>query len=119
MTRWHTDTRCEDGRLLRHDPQFDDPYLETDIGECPECDGRGCDRPAPVSGEGGVMRCERCHGTGKVGRHTGWTVTGDPLPSVPLHCIDCLGSGVQHCCDGLTAANDAPADPEDTDEPSG
>jgi hypothetical protein len=22
----------------------DDPYLETDIGECPECDGEGCDK---------------------------------------------------------------------------
>ena len=35
------DTRCIDGRLMRHDPQFDDPYLETDIGKCPECDGEG------------------------------------------------------------------------------
>ena len=38
--------RCVDGRLLRHDPQFDDPYLETDIGECPECEGRGCGEQA-------------------------------------------------------------------------
>ena len=35
-------TRCDDGRLMRHDPQDDDPYLETDIGQCPECDGEGC-----------------------------------------------------------------------------
>jgi hypothetical protein len=34
--------RCTDGRLMRHDPQPDDPSLETDIGECPECDGEGC-----------------------------------------------------------------------------
>jgi hypothetical protein len=27
---------------MRHDPQPDDPYLETDMGRCPECDGRGC-----------------------------------------------------------------------------
>lgn len=36
-------TLCEDGRLMRRDPQPDDPYLETDIGKCPECNGRGCD----------------------------------------------------------------------------
>lgn len=36
-------TRCVDGRLMRHDPQFDDPYLETDRGQCPECGGKGCD----------------------------------------------------------------------------
>ena len=35
--------RCVDGRLWRHDPQHDDPYLETDIGQCPECEGKGCD----------------------------------------------------------------------------
>ena len=35
-------TRCVEGRLMRHDPQPDDPYLETDIGKCPECDGEGC-----------------------------------------------------------------------------
>ena len=34
--------RCVDGRLMRHDPQFDDPDLETDVGKCPECDGEGC-----------------------------------------------------------------------------
>lgn len=27
---------------MRHDPQPDDPYLETDIGECPECEGEEC-----------------------------------------------------------------------------
>lgn len=37
------ETRCIDGRLYRHDPQHDDPYLETDIGKCPECEGSGCD----------------------------------------------------------------------------
>ena len=35
-------TRCIDGRLMRHDPQHDDPNLETDIGKCPECEGNGC-----------------------------------------------------------------------------
>ena len=36
------ETRCVDGRLMRHDPQADDPYLETDIGKCLDCDGNGC-----------------------------------------------------------------------------
>jgi hypothetical protein len=36
------DLRCVDGRLMRHDPQQDDPDLETDIGECPDCSGAGC-----------------------------------------------------------------------------
>jgi len=34
------DIRCVGGRLMRHDPQFDDPDLETDIGECQECEGK-------------------------------------------------------------------------------
>jgi hypothetical protein len=36
-----SDKRCVEGRLYRHDPQFDDPYLETDVGECPDCSGDG------------------------------------------------------------------------------
>jgi hypothetical protein len=36
-------TRCIEGRLWRHDPQHDDPDLETDIGTCPECEGAGCE----------------------------------------------------------------------------
>ena len=36
-------TRCVDGRTMRHDPQPDDPSLETDIGECPSCCGAGCE----------------------------------------------------------------------------
>lgn len=40
------DFRCVEGRLFRHDPQYDDPYLETDAGKCPDCSGDGC-------GEGG------------------------------------------------------------------
>ena len=45
------DLRCIDGRLWRHDPvPFDpttgdcDPYFEMDIGECPDCNGIGCDK---------------------------------------------------------------------------
>ena len=45
------DLRCIDGRLFRHDPQHDDPDLETDIGECPDCSGDGCDdEPVPKPG---------------------------------------------------------------------
>jgi hypothetical protein len=36
------DLRCIDGRLYRHDPQSDDPDLETEIGQCPDCSGDGC-----------------------------------------------------------------------------
>lgn len=35
--------RCIDGQLMRHDPQPDDPDLETDVGKCPDCNGNGCD----------------------------------------------------------------------------
>ncbi len=37
------DLRCVEGRTMRHDPQHDDPDLETDIGECEFCGGDGCD----------------------------------------------------------------------------
>jgi len=46
MSRLFWNTRCVDGREMRHDPCHDDPYLETDIGQCGECDGEGCDRAA-------------------------------------------------------------------------
>ncbi len=39
--------RCEDGRLFRHDPQDDDPYLETDIGPCPDWPECGCQFDLP------------------------------------------------------------------------
>jgi hypothetical protein len=29
---------------MRHDPQPDDPELETDIGKCEECGGKGCEQ---------------------------------------------------------------------------
>lgn len=38
------DIRCIDGRSFRHDPQHDDPELETDVGQCPECEGAGCEK---------------------------------------------------------------------------
>lgn len=36
------DLACVGGRIMRHDPQPDDPELETDIGQCPDCSGDGC-----------------------------------------------------------------------------
>ena len=50
--RHNRPTRCIDGRTMRHDPQPDDPGLETDIGKCPECNGKGCDQE-DVSSEDG------------------------------------------------------------------
>lgn len=41
-------THCVDGRLMRSDPQPDDPYLQTDRGVCPDCDGRGCEPPSII-----------------------------------------------------------------------
>jgi hypothetical protein len=35
--------RCFEGSLWRHDPQPDDPELETRVGKCQDCDGIGCD----------------------------------------------------------------------------
>ncbi len=44
------DLRCVEGRLFRHNPQHADPYLETDVGTCPDCSGDGCgDDGEPVS----------------------------------------------------------------------
>lgn len=37
-------TRCDGGTLYRHDPCPDDPYFEMEIGQCPKCGGRGCER---------------------------------------------------------------------------
>lgn len=47
LTSFHS-TRCVEGRLMRHDPQHDDPDLETDIGQCPECAGKDCSAPAKI-----------------------------------------------------------------------
>jgi hypothetical protein len=51
------DIRCIDGRLMRHDPQTDDPDLETARGPCPECrrltDDNECLRNA-LSERGGI-----------------------------------------------------------------
>lgn len=41
--------RCIDGRLWRAKPLWDDPYYEYDVGECPDCEGKGC------------VECPTCH----------------------------------------------------------
>jgi len=40
---WDRTYRCVDGRKMRHDPQPDDPHLETDVGQCENCEGAGCE----------------------------------------------------------------------------
>jgi hypothetical protein len=49
------DIRCLEGRLWRHDPQDDDPDLETDVGACPDCDGKGCDQDDDLTPKGQEM----------------------------------------------------------------
>jgi len=44
------DLRCVGGDLYRHDPQLDDPSLETYCGICPDCGGQGCEPPVRVVG---------------------------------------------------------------------
>ena len=56
------------------------------------------------------MICQTCQGRGDVLRFPAEVKFGRFLMHSP--CPDCNGSGVQHCCDGLTAAND----PEDKQE---
>ena len=51
------------------------------------------------------MRCETCQGVGRV------TYDQHPEPKpepfgCAFPCPDCGGSGISHCCDGLTACND-------------
>lgn len=58
------DLRCIEGRLFRHDPQYDDPDLETDIGECPDCSGDGCDdEPVPKVGRSALWSAPKGRST--------------------------------------------------------
>jgi hypothetical protein len=52
--------RCVQGRTMRRDPQPDDPNLETDIGQCEECDGDGCERAPAEFPSDRAPSCE-CH----------------------------------------------------------
>lgn len=69
------DLRCVEGRLFRHDPQYDDPDLETDVGQCPECDGDGCEpetRPRVIDNDRDEI-IVRSHGK----ELRGWSYTND------------------------------------------
>jgi len=54
------------------------------------------------------MICDRCHGRGSIRRPVYVRVLlPDPQPKGPLQwreekvvCLDCMGSGVLHCCEG-------------------
>ena len=48
-------TRCVDGRLMLHEPQSDDPDFETDRGECPVCDGQGCEETSREQQMGAIL----------------------------------------------------------------
>lgn len=57
---------------MRHDPQHDDPYLQTDIGACDDCEGHGC------------VKCERCESIGP------WAVNVEAFElSGQVVCEDC------------------------------
>jgi len=45
------------------------------------------------------MRCEVCHGLGKLKR----ALQAEPESEIELPCSDCGGSGIAHCCDGICA----------------
>lgn len=51
------------------------------------------------------MRCETCQGVGKVTYDQHPEPKPQPFGSV-FPCPECAGSGITHCCDGLTACND-------------
>jgi hypothetical protein len=68
------DVRCLDGRLFRHDPQWDDPDLETDVGAC-----AGCDLCEPDDEP--VEHCEDC----------GAVVSGDGISIDERACFRCRG----------------------------
>ena len=60
MRTKYRSTRCLEGRLMRHDPQSDDPNLETDVGVCPECNGRSCRICECCGGELSGGECNAC-----------------------------------------------------------
>lgn len=62
---------CVDGRLMRRDPQPDDPYLETDVGECPDCSGDGC-------GENGEIIYKPGRSDEWLRGHRRWKAAGEP-----------------------------------------
>lgn len=81
------DIRCVEGRTMRHDPQHDDPDLETDIGECDLCSGAGCDDldPDACTNPGGHEFV--CTGTAYGGDDERWCGEGR------CYCIHCGADG--------------------------
>jgi hypothetical protein len=53
------------------------------------------------------MRCPACFGTGHRPLTSEW-IGHRLLVRMGPPCQDCGGTGIAHCCDGLTACNDAP-----------
>lgn len=51
------------------------------------------------------MRCETCHGTGKLTCR----LNGVPYVYPRLPCNACQGSGLAHCCEGDCAQPEPPA----------
>lgn len=64
------------------------------------------------------MRCERCQGKGEVGvtnlqsiaQARAAIVYGSTPKRQFAPCLDCNGSGIGHCCDGLQACCELSAD---------
>lgn len=51
------------------------------------------------------MRCEKCHGNGKIYKPVYFWPEKE-MGHLPEICEDCGGSGVSHCCEGDSACND-------------
>lgn len=62
---------CINGRLMHHTPQPDDPDLETDMGECPDCSGDGCSDDGEPTEKRGYSE-EWLRG------HRRWKAAGEP-----------------------------------------
>ena len=97
--RHNRPTRCVDGRTMRHDPQPDDPGLETDIGKCSECNGKGCDQddgiPRVTDNDGGEIAVTL---NGKEIR--GWSYKDDAERRTKMLCAR---EYVEGWCDGREA----------------
>lgn len=76
------DIRCVEGRLWRHDPQHDDPDLETNVGACD-----GCDDCMPAEGD---FACPTCKGSGTVNP---LTAPADFFCAGTTDCPHCDGTG--------------------------